>query len=135
MKPGAAGWGPTVPVKPEFHQKEGGMPEIPDWLPQRVDDLLAELEPDDGDPALQRLRALRQLRHTLAAIEAHALHQARAAEHDWADIGTALGMSGQAAGKRFRQHHQLTDPRLDTTTRRPRTRGPYHQRRTGPQQN
>lgn len=96
----------------------------------RLEALLDELATPGADAALERLRAIRRLRGVLHAVEARALYAARLAEHDWADIGAALGMSGQAAGKRARTHHQLDDPRPDPATGRPRRRGRYRPRRS-----
>lgn len=102
--------------------------EVDDAVRARVEELLGTLGAPGADAALERLRAIRRLRRVLHAVEARALYDARLAEHDWADIGAALGMSGQAAGKRARTHHQLDDPRPDPATGRPRRRGRYRPR-------
>ncbi|QGK68726.1 hypothetical protein GIY23_03420 [Allosaccharopolyspora coralli] len=83
--------------------------------------------PEQG-VAAERLAVVRQVREGLDLFEADALVAARQAGLDWAEIGAALGMSGQAAGKRARQRYQLTDPRTDRDTGRPRTRGTYRPR-------
>ena len=96
---------------------------------ERVRALLKDTAEDvDSDVALERLRAIRQVRQALDTFESAAMYAARDAGTDWAEIGGALGMSGQAAGKRYRQRHQLTDPRTDATTGRPRERGTYQPR-------
>lgn len=63
-----------------------------------------------GGP-LDRLALLRQLRTLLDTAEGEAMSEARAADYDWAELGTALGLTGQAAGQRLRRHHQRADPR------------------------
>lgn len=60
---------------------------------------------------LARLETLRKLRTLLDTAEGEAMHTARAGEHDWAELGAALGLTGQGAGFRYRRHHQLPDPR------------------------
>ncbi len=76
-----------------------------------------------GGP-LGRLELLRRLRTVLDTAEGQAMAEARAAEHDWAQLGAALGLTGQGAGFRYRRHHQLTDPRPggNRPRRRPRSR-------------
>ncbi len=105
------------------------MPEPFDDTCERVRALLADAAEDvDHDVGLERLRTIRQARQALDVFEADAIYQARRHDTDWAEIGGALGMSGQAAGKRARQRHQLDDPRAHAVTGRPRTRGFYRPR-------
>ncbi|MGW3473464.1 hypothetical protein ACWDKQ_34565 [Saccharopolyspora sp. NPDC000995] len=105
------------------------MPESIRDTRERVRALLAAAAADvESDVALERLRTIRQVRQALDAVEASAMFSAREAGTDWSEIGAALGMSGQAAGKRSRQRHQLTDPRTDAATGRPRSRGAYRPR-------
>ncbi|MEU5853530.1 hypothetical protein [Saccharopolyspora shandongensis] len=105
------------------------MPEAFRKTRERVRALLAEAAVDaDSGVALEQLRTIRQVRQALDTVEAAAMYGAREAGTDWAEIGAALGMSGQAAGKRARQRHQLRDPRADSATGRPRTRGSYRPR-------
>lgn len=79
-------------------------------------------------PGLEALAAVTALRRALLAVEARAIHTARANGHHWASIGAALGLSGQGAGKRARQLHQLVDPALNPATGRPHRRGRYRRR-------
>src|SRR5699024_4138172 len=96
-------------------------------LRAELDRLGDELINDGAAPAaLARLQALRELRAELDIVLGRSMQVARAAEHDWADIGGALGMSGQAASERYRRHHQLPDPRPGRD--RPVRRGTYRPR-------
>lgn len=105
------------------------MPEEFRHTQDRMRELLAAAAGEvETDVALERLRTIRQAREAVDTFEADALHAARAAGCDWSEIGGALGMSGQAAGKRARQRYQLTDPRTDPATGRPATRGTYRPR-------
>lgn len=64
-----------------------------------------------GAGPLERLATLRKLRTLLDTAEGEAMHAAREAEHDWVELGAALGLTGQGAGHRYRRHHQRVDPR------------------------
>ncbi len=57
---------------------------------------------DDGDP-LEGLRALEAQRHELFDLERRLVMRARVGGASWKRIGAALGVSGQAAHKRFRR--------------------------------
>lgn len=76
-----------------------------------ADDALAQRRSHAN--ALDRLSLLRRLRTVLDTAEGDATATARRQGHVWADVGGALGMSGQGAAKRLRTHHQRSDPGRD----------------------
>lgn len=74
---------------------------------------------DDVGP-LEQLALLKRLRWAMSLAEGEALFDARLADHEWAEIGDALGMSPQGVGQRYRRHGRR-DPRpLRNQRRRPR---------------
>lgn len=79
------------------------------------------------DEHLERLRTIRRVRGELDYLEGAAMLAELREDGQFRDIGAALGISGQAAGWRFRNHHQLTHPNPSGRTAR---RGPYGPRRT-----
>lgn len=88
-----------------------------------VDRLIAEQADEAAaDEHLERLRAIRRVRGELDRIEGAAMRSHLAADGQFRDIGQALGISGQAAGWRYRNHHQLVHP---NPTGRPARRTPY----------
>lgn len=93
--------------------------ELAERLRKLADEALAQR--GTGGP-LERLTLLRRLRTLLDTAEGDAMQHARRHGYVWAAIGDALGVSGQAAGQRFRRHHQRTDPRSSTGRRRLRLR-------------
>lgn len=76
----------------------------------------------DQDTDLEFLRTLTEIRRALESFENSRIGTARAHGHDWAEIGAAMGMTGQAAGQLARRRG-LADQRAD------RTRGPYGPRK------
>lgn len=98
-------------------------------LEQLVAEMVAKAQAKvPAEVGLEVLAAVAALRRALLAVEARAIYAARADGHHWASIGAALGLSGQGAGKRARQLHQLVDPALNPITRRPHRRGRYRRR-------
>jgi hypothetical protein len=64
--------------------------------------LLRAHPPSRRKLGLTGLRELRQTRLALAALERALVVKAREANASWREIGAALGVSGQAAHRRFR---------------------------------
>jgi len=120
-------------VKLEFRQSIGRVVEVPvpeEELEQLVAEMVARAQVEvPADAGLEVLAAVAALRRALLAVEARAIYAARADGYHWARIGAALGLSGQGAGRRARQLHQLVDPALNPTTGRPHRRGHYRRRR------
>lgn len=81
---------------------------------------LAQRVEGTADP-LNRLAEIRLLREALAATEADTVRTARESGASWAAIGTGLGVSKQAALKRFgeRRHADSADPARTPTEARP----------------
>jgi len=80
--------------------------------PRWEDDEVPETDPIERDPlqdrvdSLSRLRQIEQAQKDRAAAEAKLVRVVRSAHElgaSWADIGTALGISRQAARQRFAQ--------------------------------
>lgn len=63
---------------------------------------------DAASDPLTRLDAVRALTDALATVERAAVAQARAGHASWADVGTRLGVSKQAAAKRFGEPRPAT---------------------------
>jgi len=64
--------------------------------------LVASLdEPHNGDWSLELLRHVRSIEILAASAQRQAVPAAYAAGHSWAEIGSCLHMSRQAAHKRF----------------------------------
>lgn len=64
--------------------------------------LLRARPPGKRELGLTGLRELRETRLALAALERALVVTAREGGASWSDIGAALGVSGQAANRRFR---------------------------------
>lgn len=81
--------------------------------------------PYDPQPALQ---AVSQLRARLAELEEHHVHRALAHGASWSEIGRALGVTKQAAHRRFagrcppRASHEAHPDADERQERFPRTR-------------
>src|SRR5690606_35138490 len=117
-----------TPVSPRHGRVE--MPVPAEELERLVAEMVARAQAEvPVDAGLEMLAAVTALRRALLAVEARAISAARADGYHWASIGAALGLSGQGAGKRARQLHQLVDPALNPTTGRPHRRGHYRRRR------
>lgn len=107
-----------------------GVPVPAEELEQLVAEMVARAQVEvPADAGLEVLAAVAALRRALLAVEARAIYAARADGYHWARIGAALGLSGQGAGRRARQLHQLVDPALNPATGRPHRRGHYRRRR------
>lgn len=72
-----------------------------DYLAQLVQRVRNE-SPFESSPVLWQLNALRSMRRQLDTIEYVAVRELRADETAWATIGSALGVSRQAAHERHR---------------------------------
>lgn len=80
--------------------------------------LITGLAGDDA-PALYRLGAISQVEAALHACRADTITTARDAGDRWADIGQALGMTGQSAGQWWRTYtgqHKRPGPPAKATT-------------------
>jgi hypothetical protein len=56
---------------------------------------------DDGDEPLAELRRLTELHRALARAEAEQVRRARTAGYSWVAIADAIGVSKQAAHKKY----------------------------------
>ena len=58
---------------------------------------------DAGDDPLEGLRSLQERRRELFALERRLVMRARVGGASWKQVGAAIGVSGQAAHKRYRR--------------------------------
>lgn len=87
---------------------------------QTLTDLAAAV--DQADSPLDRLAALRTLRDAVTALEADSVDQARAGNHPWSQVAASLGVSKQAAQRRF-------TPKDDPQTTQEPTERPVRERK------
>lgn len=70
----------------------------------RVRELLRELAGDTAHDPVERVRMATAIGQAAETYRLAAIGEARGQEVDWSEIGRAMGITGQAAGRHYRRN-------------------------------